>query len=563
MNLKIITMHPKSALILACLLISVAALGCPPIHAADDQLAEFVSRNKQLVIEYDRMLPMTKNSSGDIRQLMESRLANLEQSILLNMDRMVNEIAERGARDVASKQALQIASDWVGEFVPVIISRAEEQDRRVRELLLQEPPADPQATLALETRLRRELNQLMDWYEALHRLSSNMKILQVSDSQVDEHLREKLPELAALLASGISLAIERIDDVRFILSLMPKSEQLRQQETVAELQLDNTATTLSRTADLLEELKLPTADYRSLVIQVTGEISSDVFSLSVLRALLGQWTYDFRSWASTSGPKTLFKVLLFTLITVAAWVLSRLTRRMVERGIKRFQLTRLLKNLMISTAANIVLALGVLVALSQVGVSLGPLLAGLGVIGFIVGFALQETLGNFASGMMILMYRPFDEGDVVEVSGVLGQVHKMSLVSTVILTPDNQELVIPNNRIWGNVIRNVYAQKNRRVDLEFSISYEDDLRTAEEVFRDVLAGHSAVLTDPAPTVKVHQLAESAVVFAVRPWVKSPDYWDTYWDINREVKLRLVEAGIVIPYPHRKVHLVDARPKNAI
>ena len=563
MNLKIITMHPKSALILACLLISVAALGCPPIHAADDQLAEFVSRNKQLVIEYDRMLPMTKNSSGDIRQLMESRLANLEQSILLNMDRMVNEIAERGARDVASKQALQIASDWVGEFVPVIISRAEEQDRRVRELLLQEPPADPQATLALETRLRRELNQLMDWYEALHRLSSNMKILQVSDSQVDEHLREKLPELAALLASGISLAIERIDDVRFILSLMPKSEQLRQQETVAELQLDNTATTLSRTADLLEELKLPTADYHSLVIQVTGEISSDVFSLSVLRALLGQWTYDFRSWASTSGPKTLFKVLLFTLITVAAWVLSRLTRRMVERGIKRFQLTRLLKNLMISTAANIVLALGVLVALSQVGVSLGPLLAGLGVIGFIVGFALQETLGNFASGMMILMYRPFDEGDVVEVSGVLGQVHKMSLVSTVILTPDNQELVIPNNRIWGNVIRNVYAQKNRRVDLEFSISYEDDLRTAEEVFRDVLAGHSAVLTDPAPTVKVHQLAESAVVFAVRPWVKSPDYWDTYWDINREVKLRLVEAGIVIPYPHRKVHLVDARPKNAI
>ena len=563
MNLKIITMHPKSALIFACLLISVAALGCPPIHAADDQLAEFVSRNKQLVIEYDRILPMTESSSGDIRQLMENRLANLEQSILLNMDRMVIEITKRGAGDVASKQALQIASDWVGEFVPVIISRAEEQDRRVRELLLQEPPADPQATLALETRLRRELNQLMDWYEALHRLSSNMKILQVSDSQVDEHLREKLPELAALLASGISLAIERIDDVRFILSLMPKSEQLRQQETVAELQLDNTATTLSRTADLLEELKLPTADYRSLVIQVTGEISSDVFSLSVLRALLGQWTYDFRSWASTSGPKTLFKVLLFTLITVAAWVLSRLTRRMVERGIKRFQLTRLLKNLMISTAANIVLALGVLVALSQVGVSLGPLLAGLGVIGFIVGFALQETLGNFASGMMILMYRPFDEGDVVEVSGVLGQVHKMSLVSTVILTPDNQELVIPNNRIWGNVIRNVYAQKNRRVDLEFSISYEDDLRTAEEVFRDVLAGHSAVLTDPAPTVKVHQLAESAVVFAVRPWVKSPDYWDTYWDINREVKLRLVEAGIVIPYPHRKVHLVDARPENAI
>jgi small conductance mechanosensitive channel len=139
--------------------------------------------------------------------------------------------------------------------------------------------------------------------------------------------------------------------------------------------------------------------------------------------------------------------------------------------------------MVVSAASNLVIIFGILVALSQLGISLGPLLAGLGVAGFIVGFALQDTLGNFASGMMILLYRPYDVGDLVDVAGVFGEVDKMSLVSTTILTIDNQTVVVPNSKIWGNVIKNVTAQDIRRVDMVFGISYSDDISKATSLNR--------------------------------------------------------------------------------
>lgn len=540
------------------LILIFVVCGSLPLLASDEMVNEYLSRNKQLVSDYDRLLPMAENSSGDIRMLMQGRLAKLEQSIIINLDQLVAEIAEQGLGDDSMHKAREAVSDWLTEHTPVIINRVTEQDQKVRALLLEIAPEDPPAALALEIRLRRELSQLLDWYTVLRGLSKNMETMGLEAVRVNTYLLKHLPELAELLASGVMLALERIDDARFGLSLMPKDERLRQLLTVVELQLDNSAVTLRRAADLLDELGQPAVDYRSLIIQVTGQISSDVFSLSVLQALFSQWAYDFRNWVEINGPNVMFKALLFVLITAVAYLLSRLTRGFVSRGVQRLQLPRLLKNLIESFAANTVLVLGVLIALSQMGVSLGPLLTGLGVVGFIVGFALQETLGNFASGMMILMYRPFDEDDVVEVAGVLGQIQRMSLVSTIILTPDNQELVIPNSKIWGNVIRNVNAQKQRRVDLEFSISYKDDLREVEALFRDVLAKHEAVLDDPKPAVNVLSLADSAVIFAVRPWVSSANYWDTYWDLNREVKLRLTEAGINIPYPQRDVHLFDER-----
>lgn len=197
---------------------------------------------------------------------------------------------------------------------------------------------------------------------------------------------------------------------------------------------------------------------------------------------------------------------------------------------------------------------GILVALSQVGVSLGPALAGLGVAGFIVGFALQDTLGNFAAGGMILFYRPYDVDDFVEVAGAIGLVKKMSLVSTTINTFDNQTLIIPNSKIWGDVIKNVTAQRTRRVDLEFGISYSDDIEKTERILREVLESHEKVLKEPAPNIRLHNLGDSSVNFIVRPWTKTPDYWEVYWDITREVKMRFDREGISIPFPQRDVHI---------
>lgn len=205
---------------------------------------------------------------------------------------------------------------------------------------------------------------------------------------------------------------------------------------------------------------------------------------------------------------------------------------------------------------------GVLIALSQIGISVGPVLAGLGVAGFVLGFALQDSLSNFASGVMILIYRPFDVSDIVEVGDVFGRVEGMSLVNTTVLTFDNQTLIVPNSKVWGDVIKNVTAQHERRVDMMFGISYEDDIQRAEEILCDILASHDKVLDEPEPIVRLHELADSSVNFVVRPWVARDDYWPVYWDVTRAVKLRFDEAGVTIPFPQRELHF-DALPTQDV
>jgi hypothetical protein len=174
----------------------------------------------------------------------------------------------------------------------------------------------------------------------------------------------------------------------------------------------------------------------------------------------------------------------------------------------------------------------------------------------IVGFALQDTLSNFASGIMILLYRPYDVGDLIDVSGVFGKVDKMNLVSASILTLDNQMIVIPNNKIWGDVIKNITSQDIRRVDMVFGIAYSDDVSKAETILNDILKSHDKLLDDPEPMVRLHTLGESSVDFVVRPWVKFDDYWDVYWHVTKAVKLRFDEDGISIPFPQRDVHVYN-------
>jgi small conductance mechanosensitive channel len=210
--------------------------------------------------------------------------------------------------------------------------------------------------------------------------------------------------------------------------------------------------------------------------------------------------------------------------------------------------------MVISIVRNTVLIIGVLIGLSQIGFSLGPLLAGMGVVGFVVGFALQDTLSNFAAGMLILIYRPFDVDDVIEAGGVSGLVSEMSLVNTTFLTFDNQTIIVPNSKIWGDVIKNVTAQTVRRIDLIFGIAYSDDIEKAEKVMAEVVAAHPAVLDDPATMIRLHELGDSSVNFIVRPWVNKDDYWETFWDLNRAMKMRFDAEGISIPFPQRDVHL---------
>ena len=169
------------------------------------------------------------------------------------------------------------------------------------------------------------------------------------------------------------------------------------------------------------------------------------------------------------------------------------------------------------------MVVGVMLSLATLGVPLGPLMALVGGGGFILGFALQETLGNFASGMLIMVYRPFDVNDYVSVAGVEGTVKEMSLVSTSLLTIDNKVMVIPNKKAWGDTITNFTGKDTRRVDLVFGIGYEDDIQQAIDLLNEIAGEHELVLDDPAVAVHVDELADSSVNLFCRPWVKTKDY----------------------------------------
>lgn len=234
---------------------------------------------------------------------------------------------------------------------------------------------------------------------------------------------------------------------------------------------------------------------------------------------------------------------------------SRLARGFARRWLQRVpNLSKLLETFLIGVVFWIVLALGLLFVLAALGVNVTPLFAMIGGASFILAFALQDTLGNLASGLMIMINRPFDEGDYVLVGGVGGTVKSVSIVATTVTTPDNQVIVIPNKNVWGNVITNVTASDTRRVDLLFGISYEDSIEEALRVINAIVRAHPLVLQEPEPTIRVHELGASSVNFICRPWTRTGDYWSVYWDLTHRVKEAFDEAGISIPYPQQDVHI---------
>ena len=260
--------------------------------------------------------------------------------------------------------------------------------------------------------------------------------------------------------------------------------------------------------------------------------------------------------SDTGGIKWGLNILSFLLIVVLARIVAGIIAGIVRKAISsdKFNTSDLLKDFIINTVRKVVFFIGVVIALEQLEIDIGPLLAGIGVLGFVVGFALQETLGSFAAGVMILLYRPYDVGNVVTVAGETGKVNAMSLVSTTLITPDNQVLTIPNNAIWGSVIRNITANDTRRVDMVFGIGYSDDMDQAAAIIKSVVEAHEAVLKDPEPQIEVAELADSSVNFVVRPWAETGDYWAVKFDVTKTIKERFDAEGISIPFPQRDLHV---------
>lgn len=279
-------------------------------------------------------------------------------------------------------------------------------------------------------------------------------------------------------------------------------------------------------------------------------------SLDEAGGMVKGWIEDAKTWVEEDGGAALMSFVVFLVILIVfrilAGILGNLTRKTLSSS--KFNASDLLKDFASGTVRKVVFLIGLIIALDALGLPVGPLVAGIGVVGFVVGFALQDTLGNFAAGIMILLYRPFDVGDFVEAGGVTGSVVNMTLVSTTFKTPDNQKVIVPNSSIWGGTITNYAANPTRRIDLTIGIGYSDDIDKAEQVLAEVIKAHPNVLEEPAPTIQLKELADSSVNFAVRPWTKTPDFWGTKCDLTKAIKQRFDKEGISIPFPQRDVHL---------
>ncbi len=200
----------------------------------------------------------------------------------------------------------------------------------------------------------------------------------------------------------------------------------------------------------------------------------------------------------------------------------------------------------------------VIAALNSLGFQTTSIVAVIGAAGLAVGFALQGSLANFAAGVMIMIFRPFKKGDYVEAGGSAGSIEAIHIFNTIMRTPDNKLIIIPNGGITSGNIVNYSAEETRRIDMEFGIGYGDDIKRAKEILTRILNEDNRILKDPAPTVAVKELGESSVNFAVRPWVKTSDYWDVFFDLTEKVKLTFDREGISIPFPQQDVHLFQEK-----
>ena len=260
-----------------------------------------------------------------------------------------------------------------------------------------------------------------------------------------------------------------------------------------------------------------------------------------------------KEWMAGSGVDLLTNLLVSAVILLVGWVVIRLVDKALRKAMARANRKVLLVNFIVSVVTKVGWAILLVTILSRLGVDVTPLIAGLGVTGFILGFAFQESLGNLASGLMIAVNEPFKVGDVVDAAGHTGSVLEVNMMATVMLTPDNKRIVLPNKGVWGGPIVNYSAMDTRRVDLQVGIAYGEDVERAVSVIRDAVRRVPGVLATPEPAVAVAGLDASQVTINVRPWAKNADYWSVRSATLQTVKEKLDRVGIEIPFPQVVVH----------
>lgn len=251
-------------------------------------------------------------------------------------------------------------------------------------------------------------------------------------------------------------------------------------------------------------------------------------------------------------PKILFAILVFVL---GSWII-KLIDRVLEKSMGFRKWDESLEKFLLSIIRISLKIILIITVATMIGIEMTSFIALIGAAGLAVGLALQGSMSNFAGGVLILLFKPFKIGDFIEGNGRLGTVKEIQIFSTILKTPDNKTIIVPNGVLSNGDIVNFSTEDTRRVDLTFGIGYDDDLRKAKDILNGLIKDDSRIMSDPEPFVRVGELGDSSVNFTVRVWTKSEDYWGVFFDLTEKVKLAFDEQGISIPYPQRDVHIYN-------
>lgn len=301
-------------------------------------------------------------------------------------------------------------------------------------------------------------------YSALVKNSQKSLLFEVDATQDLTLAKSLVYKQADMLSGLIGLNEDKLLKLEKKLSAV-RSESATGQKLLSDiafknLEIQDYANRLEAMVDLLSSMEIDSSLYKKTVIQTKNALNVDIFDKRVVSHLFTEWWLGTKKWFTKQAPTIVSNVITFFGIIFIAYCIALLVKKMVRSLFQRINpgTSELAKKFIVSMSSKIIILIGILIALSNFGVQIGPILAGMGILGFIIGFALQETLSNFASGLMILIYRPYDVGDKIRVSGLEGKVSKMNLVSTTIFTSANHHLTVPNNKIWKDIIHNITSQ---------------------------------------------------------------------------------------------------------
>lgn len=276
------------------------------------------------------------------------------------------------------------------------------------------------------------------------------------------------------------------------------------------------------------------------------EIKNFIASTNILEAL-------------TNGAINL--AIAIVIFVVGKWLARRVSTTL-ETLLRKRNVEEVLVGFLCTIVSVLVIIVAVVAAFDRLGIPATSFIAIIGAAGLAIGLALKDSLSNFASGVMLVLFRPFTKGDFIEAGGATGTVNEIHLVSTLLTTPDNKLVTVPNALMYASTITNYSAKVTRRVDLAVGVGYNDDLKVAASVLKKVCADHPLVLKDPAPKIFINNLGDSSVDFVVRPWSKSEDYWTVLAEVLESAKVELEAAGCNIPYPQTDVHLHQVNNSQA-